>query len=309
VIDVLAAHGAYLADRGEYRAAALAEASVGSTMIDFFYGGATARAAAEDGLTFALSPDRTPQASGPGGERLLYELSEVRLLPPVPRPTSLRDYSGYLAHMDEFLSGLGLPAVDRDVFERRPMYFKGNAGTVVGSDDVVAWPSLGERLDFEIELAMFVGKPGRDLVVAEAESYIAGYTILNDFSLRDVQEREMSLGVNIWGLSKSKDAPGYAVGPCVVTPDELDVADLALIVRVNGEEWVRERTDDMTWSFAELVATSSQGEPIAPGDLIAGGSPPRGYGAALGRWIGPGDVVECEVPGIGVLRNTIGPRT
>jgi 2-keto-4-pentenoate hydratase/2-oxohepta-3-ene-1,7-dioic acid hydratase in catechol pathway len=188
------------------------------------------------------------------------------------------------------------------------MYFKGNAGTVIGPDDVVAWPRLGERLDFEIELAIFVGRPGRDLSATEAESCIAGYTILNDFSLRDVQEQEMSLGVNIWGLSKSKDAPGYAVGPCIVTPDELDVADLALIVRVNGEEWVRESTNEMTWSFAELVATSSHGEPIVPGEFIAGGSPPRGYGAALGRWIGPGDVVECEVPGIGVLRNTVGPR-
>jgi 2-keto-4-pentenoate hydratase/2-oxohepta-3-ene-1,7-dioic acid hydratase in catechol pathway len=305
VIDLIGAYGAYLALAGEPRAAELAAATVGPTMIDFFRGGATARAAADRALEL-VATHGDPGRRGPRGERVAYALDEVRLRAPVPRPNSLRDCTGFLRHMEEFLAGLGLPQMSAELFRRRPMYFKANPDMVLGPDDVVPWPRLGEKLDFEIEPAIFIGKEGVNVRAEDAAGYVAGYTILNDFSLRDLQQEEMSLGVNLYGLSKSKDAARYALGPCVVTADEIELEGRELVVRVNGEEWVRESTSEMTWTFADLVAFVSQDEPVFPGDCLAGGSPPKGYGAAIGRWIAPGDVVECEIEGIGVLRNTVG---
>jgi 2-keto-4-pentenoate hydratase/2-oxohepta-3-ene-1,7-dioic acid hydratase in catechol pathway len=121
-----------------------------------------------------------------------------------------------------------------------------------------------------------------------------------------VQESELSLPMNLYGLSKSKDAGGYALGPCVVTPDEFDVSEALFLVRVNGDEVVRETTEEMTWSFAELIEFSSRDEAIVPGDVMAGGSPPHGSGIEVGVSIAPGDVVECEITGIGTLRNVVG---
>jgi 2-keto-4-pentenoate hydratase/2-oxohepta-3-ene-1,7-dioic acid hydratase in catechol pathway len=167
---------------------------------------------------------------------------------------------------------------------------------------------MTESLDFEIELAIAIGRSGRDVALADADSYIAGYCVMNDFTLRDVQKDELSLPMNLYGLSKSKDAGGYGLGPCLVTPDEFVFDEATFVVRLNGEEVVREGTDEMTWSFEELIEYSSRGEPLAPGDVLAGGAPPRGCGAEIGRLLEPGDVVECEITGIGVLSNVVGHR-
>ena len=211
--------------------------------------------------------------------------------------------------MEEFLKSVDMPEdLTGQIFRARPMYYKANANMVVGHDSDVPWPTIGDRLDFEVEPAIFIGKAGKDIRPEEAGEYIAGYTIFNDFSIRDYQKDEMSLPVNLYGVSKSKDAGRYALGPCVVTPDELDFSDLDLIVRVNGEEWVRESTRDMTWTFEDIISYSSIDEPVTPGECMAGGAPPRGCGADVGRWIEPGDEIECEIEGIGVLRNRLGER-
>lgn len=307
IVDLVAAYGAKLGERmPESRADAVSRATIGTTMVQFFKGGQESRSAAEEALALAGGGD--DHARGPTGAQLLHQAGDVRLLAPVPKPPSLRDYTGFRAHMEAFLKSVDMPDFSEEIFRARPMYYKANANMVVGPDALVPWPTIGDRLDFEVEPAIFIGRAGKDVRPEEAAEYIAGYTILNDFSIRDYQKDEMALPVNLYGVSKSKDAGRYAIGPCVVTPDELDFSDLALIVRVNGEEWVRESTRDMTWTFADIVSYSSIDEPLVVGECMAGGAPPRGCGADIGRWIEPGDEVECEIEGIGVLRNKLGDR-
>jgi len=305
VVDLVSAYAATLAADGQVRAADIASATVGATMIDFFRGGDTARRAAERAIEFAASSDAATEA--PGGAQLVFDITQIRLLAPVPRPNSLRDFTGFKGHMEEYLKSADIsPELAARIFESRPMYYKGNPSMVIGPDDVVPWSSLTEQIDFEVEPAIVIGRYGVNIHPDDADTYIGGYTILNDISLRDFQKAEISLPVNLYGVSKSKDAGSFPVGPCIVTPDELEFRDLDLIVRVNGEEWVRESTREMTWSFRDFIAFASIDEPVQPGDLIAGGAPPRGCGADIGRWLSPGDVVELEIEKIGVLRNTIG---
>ena len=307
IVDLVASYGETVSDGvPPHRADVLARATIGATMVEHFEGGAVSRAAAEDALAAAATQD--PAGRGPSGARLSYSAQDVRILAPVPRPASLRDYTGFRAHMEAFLKSVDMPDFSEQIFKARPMYYKANANMVVGPDEEVPWPSVGDSFDFEVEPAIFIGKAGTNIRPEDAAEHIAGYTIFNDFSIRDYQKDEMSLPVNLYGVSKSKDAGRYALGPCVVTPDEIDVSDLALVVRVNGEEWVRESTRDMTWSFADIVSYSSIDEPLVVGECMAGGAPPRGCGADIGRWIQPGDEVECEIEGIGVLRNTLGNR-
>ncbi len=208
--------------------------------------------------------------------------------------------------METFFEKEGLANVAPAIFASSPMYYKANPVFVYGPDEPVVLPRRGGSVDFEIELAVAIGREGRDVALEEAASYIAGFMVLNDFTLRDRQREELSLPMNLYGLTKSKDVAGYGLGPCLVTPDEFDVGGAVLIVRINGEELVRETTAEMSWSFPELVEYSSRDELIRPGDVIAGGAPPRGCGAEIGRLLEPGDVVECEITGIGVLRNTVG---
>lgn len=310
IVDLIAAYGAYLRDvKREQAAAEIAAATVGRTMIDFFGRGKTGRKAAEQALECARNVVEGDHIVGAQGEHVWYEQREIRLKAPVPRPNTLRDCTGFLRHMETFALASDTPAAGGELLTKRPLYYKANPEMVAGPDDVIYWPPISDRLDVEIEPAIYIGQPGRNIPVSEAAEHIAGYTILNDISLRDIQEEEIGLSVNPWGLSKSKDAGGYPMGPCVVTPDEVDSRELELVIRVNGEEWIRGNTRDMTWSFEEMIAMASLEEPLHVGDCIAGGSPPNGTGAEVGRWVAPGDMVECEVSGIGVLRNTIGLRT
>jgi 2-keto-4-pentenoate hydratase/2-oxohepta-3-ene-1,7-dioic acid hydratase in catechol pathway len=308
IIDLVAAYGAYLASKDEPRAAELATATLGATMIDFFRGGQTAREAADRGLDHVGSA--SGPVEGPRGEQVVYDAATTRLLAPVPRPNTLRDFTGFRSHMQEYLKSADMPPeLTSRIFESRPMYYKGNPSMVIGPEDVVPWSSLSKMIDFEVEPAVIIGRYGVNISPEDAHEYIGGYTIFNDISLRDFQKDEIALPVNLYGVSKSKDAGSYPLGPCIVTPDELHFDALDLIVRVNGEEWVHENTRDMTWSFSDLIAFASIDEPVHPGDLLAGGAPPRGSGAEIGRWLSPGDVIELEIPGIGVLRNAMGHPT
>lgn len=311
IVDLVAGYGAYLTAQGKPRAAELASATLGETMIDFFRGEQAAREAAERTLDFVGSSAAPGELEGARAEQVVYDLESTRLLAPVPRPNTLRDFTGFRSHMEEYLKSADLPPeLTVRIFESRPMYYKGNPSMVVGPDDVVPWSSLTTMVDFEVEPAVIIGRYGVNIRPEDAHEYIGGYTILNDISLRDFQKDELQLPVNLYGVSKSKDAGSFPLGPCIVTPDEIgDARDLDLIVRVNGEEWVRESTSDMTWTFPELISYASLDEPVHPGDCIAGGAPPHGSGAEIGRWLSPGDVIELEIEGIGVLRNTIGHPT
>ena len=232
-----------------------------------------------------------------------FDQPETRLLSPLNLIASLRDFLAFEDHVRNGARRRGGKVPE--YWYEAPVYYKGNRRAVLGPDDEVSWPRYTDHLDFELELAMIVGKRGRDIDKDDAASYIFGFTVFDDFSARDVQMRE----VTAWlGPAKGKDFAN-AFGPCIVTADEVGVEpDLEMICRVNGDEWGRARSSSAHWSWAEMIAHVSDGEDIHPGDVYGSGTPGGCCGLDLDRRLEPGDVVELEIESIGVLRNTIGPK-
>jgi 2-keto-4-pentenoate hydratase/2-oxohepta-3-ene-1,7-dioic acid hydratase in catechol pathway len=243
-------------------------------------------------------------AANPANAALL-PLAAARFLPPID-PPMLRDFSAFAQHVHNMTVGRGRPFPPQ--FAKLPPYYKGNPTTLIGQDEEVVWPSYTDFMDYELELGFVIGKPGRNLTPEEAPAHLFGLTIINDFSARDIQGEEMAADL---GPAKGKDF-ATAVGPWITTPDELDAGNLLMLARVNGEERSRGSSATMTWKPEELIAYASWGETIAPGELIGSGTVGFGSGVERGSRLQPGDVVELEVPGVGVLRNRLGrpePRT
>ncbi|MPY89155.1 MAG: fumarylacetoacetate hydrolase family protein [Luteitalea sp.] len=300
LIDLAAAYAAHLdrADPG-CDAQRLAGLLFPPDMALFLGSGILGRHAAHEAIEAAAV---TGEAFG---ARTSYAAHEVRLLAPLARPRVMRDFLTFEGHMKQASRALGrgdqIPALWYEV----PAYYKGDPDTVVGPDAIVPVPQYCEKFDFELELGMVIGRRGKNIPKSEAEGYIAGYTIWNDFSARDQQTREGPLGM---GPSKAKDFDaGNAVGPYLVTSDEIDVRQLRMIARVNGEVWTDATSAGRQFSFADLIAHVSQAETIYPGELWGSGTVTGGSGLELGRWLHPGDVVELEIEGIGTLRNRVGP--
>jgi 2-keto-4-pentenoate hydratase/2-oxohepta-3-ene-1,7-dioic acid hydratase in catechol pathway len=253
-----------------------------------------------------------------------HPLGSVRLLAPVPRPGSIRDAMTFEEHVINSTRAIGLgpyARVDRVVehvlgrrfsiahranrtFYRQPPYYKSNPRSVVGPDAEVRIPRYSERFDYELEWGIVIGRQGVDIPRERAREHIAGYTIFNDFSARDAQKREMGGRL---GPAKGKDFDtGNAIGPWLVTPDELpDPYALTMVARVNGAEWSRGSTAAMHWRFEDLIAHISAAETLYPGDFIGSGTVGRGCGLEHGAYLRSGDVIELEVEGIGVLRNRV----
>lgn len=299
VVDVFAAHYAKERRRGTgtveaHRAAA---ARAPRDMVALFEAGADGLRAADEAAAFAVSGAAT-DAVGAAGENVRSDVDEVRLLAPVPRPRRVRDYLTYRAHASG--SGLAVP----EAFAHMPICYKCNVETIVGPGDPLLWPAYTDQLDFELEIGFFTSRGGRNLSVEEAQTRIAGVTLFNDVSARDVQGYEMTMTI---GPSKGKDFC-TAMGPCVLTMDEVDEFDIRCAVRVNGEEWASGSTADRQFSFAEVLAWASYSEDVYPGEFLALGTVGGGCGLELDRWIKPGDVVELEAGGIGVLSNPVGAK-
>lgn len=221
------------------------------------------------------------------------------------RPRTLRDFLAFEGHLLNVFPGLGkeIPQEWYDV----PAHYKGLPDTVIGPDDVIPWPAYTQKLDHELELAAVIGRPGRDITEANALDHVFGYTIWNDLSARDVQARELPVGM---GPGKGKDWDGSNVlGPCIVTADEIDPHDVDLDVRINGERWGGANTKDMHHTFEAMIAYASQALTLHAGEVLGSGTATGGSGIELDRWIDAGDVIEMEASGIGVLRNTVGPRS
>ena len=229
--------------------------------------------------------------------------SDARFLCPLDRASSLRDFLAFENHVKGGAErrGTDVPAY----WYEAPVYYKGNPRSILGPDEECPWPAYTDHMDFELEMAMIVGKPGRDISETAASEYIFGFTVFNDFSARDVQAKELSAWL---GPGKSKDFAN-AFGPCIVTAEEVGTEpDLEMICRVNGEEWGRARSSEMHWRWAQMVAHVSSAEDIYPGDVYGSGTPGGCCGLDIGRRLSPGDRVELEVETIGVLANTIGAK-
>lgn len=195
---------------------------------------------------------------------------------------------------------LSVPAL----FYKLPAYYKGNPGSVVGHNSDVIWPSYCTRFDYELEFGVYIGKRGKNIRESDAKSYIAGYTIFNDFSARDTQLREMKLRL---GPAKGKDFDtGNAMGPYLVTPDEIaDPYTLTMQAEVDGALWTDTNSAGMAFSFEEIIAYISRSETLYPGDFIAGGTVGGGCGLEHGRWLKQDQRIVLRVEGLGELANTI----
>ena len=213
-----------------------------------------------------------------------------------------RLFADQQAAMDD-MERKGILAVPQTWYER-PIFYHPNRMNVVGLDEDVVWPDYSSLMDFELEFGAYIGQGGRDIAAAEAPAHIFGYTIFNDFSARDEQTRDMPGQL---GPGKGKDFDGgNAMGPCLVTADELtDPYDLAMVVRVNGEEWGRGHSSEMKWTFADCIAHVSRSETLYPGEFFGSGTVGNGCGLEQMRFLSAGDVVELEVEKIGVLRNRV----
>ena len=227
-----------------------------------------------------------------------WGLDEVEFLPAI-EAGSLRDFIAFEQHFKNAMGrrGAEVPAV----WYQMPIYYKGNYRSLLGHDQQLTWPKYSERMDYELELACIIGKKGIDITEEEAGGYIGGYAVMNDWSARDIQMEEMSVGL---GPAKGKDF-GTSVGPWVVTPDEFNPADARMTARINGELWSDGNIGQIHWSFPQMITHVSMDEQLYPGDILGSGTVGGGCGIELDRFLQAGDVVELEVEGIGVLRNRV----
>ena len=227
-----------------------------------------------------------------------WRLNVVSYRPPI-EAGSLRDFIAFEKHIKTLRNKRG--AEVPPAWYQMPVYYKGNPRSLIGHDQPVNWPRYTEQLDFELEMACILGKEGRDVAETGAEAFIGGYAVLNDWSARDIQYLEMSVGL---GPSKGKDF-ATSLGPWVVTPDEFNPRNARMTARINGELWSDGNIGQIHWSFPQMIAHVSMDETVYPGDIFGSGTVGGGCGAELDRWIQPGDVVELEVEGIGLLRNRV----
>jgi len=237
---------------------------------------------------------------GSNDETILYIPGQVRLLAPIPNPASLRDFFAFEAHVKTGFEKRGEP-MPKEWYEI-PVYYKGGHHNIIGTDADVLWPSLTQRFDYELELAVVIGKKGSNIKAEDARNYIAGFTVMNDFSARDIQRKEMSVRL---GPAKGKDwATG--LGPWLVTTGEIgDPYKLEMTARVNGEVWSRGNSSAIHWKFEQMIEFLTRDDTIYPGDVIGSGTVGTGCGLELDRWVQPGDVIELEIENIGVLRNRV----
>lgn len=244
-----------------------------------------------------------------GGAAMLLPLAEVRLVAPLPRPASLRDFYAFEDHIGTIMRqhGRQVPPAWYTI----PTFYFSNHAAIYGPDANIPMPRT-KTLDFELELACVIGRAGRDIAEQDASEYIAGYMLMNDWSARDVQLEEMSIGL---GPAKGKDF-ATSLGPALVTPDELAHLalddgryDITMVARVNGVERSRGNFRDIYYTFAQMIAHASRDATLYPGDVLGSGTVGTGclleLTAGQGPWLHVGDLVELEASGLGVLRNQI----
>ena len=240
-------------------------------------------------------------------------LADARLRSPILQPPTVRDFIVYEEHASN--QGTREP---NEVWYRMPVFYFSNPLCIFGPDAQIPFPSASQQFDYELEIACVIGREGTNVSEADALGHIAGFTLFNDWSARDLQVDEMAFGL---GPAKGKDTAS-SLGPWLVTTDELlpyfkdGRLHLKCEVRVNGDHWLQDgAAQDAYFTFADMIERASKDSRIVPGDVIGSGTVGGGSireavrkGYEKARFLEPGDVVEHEVEAIGVLRGTIGPK-
>ena len=241
---------------------------------------------------------------------------KVRLISPIPRPVSMRDGYAFRQHVEAARRNRGVPMIPE--FDHFPVFYFTNHLAVTGPGDLPVQKQAQEKLDFELEVAVVIGKHGRNIPASKADDFIFGYTIMNDWSARALQIEEMKLNL---GPAKGKDF-ATSLGPYLVTRDELDPVtikgpsgerhDLKMLAFVNGIKVSEGNVKDMTWTFAQILERASYGVTLHPGEVIGSGTVGTGCFLELNgskitdnQWLKPGDHVVMEVERLGRLENTI----
>jgi 2-keto-4-pentenoate hydratase/2-oxohepta-3-ene-1,7-dioic acid hydratase in catechol pathway len=296
-------------------------------------GGAGPRAGLVDGETVRGLPAAVTLLSllGDNGETLaeagaaarrepveVRPLEDVRLLAPLPRPPSIRDGLCFLDHLRGCYRAMGRSTQLPAVWLETPAFYFANPAAVVGPHDDVPVAPGSTLFDLELEVGAVIGRGGRDLHPDTAERHIVGYTLYNDWTARDHQQRDMAQGI---GMGKSKDS-AITLGPALVTVDELESyrhdgrLAFELSATVNDREIAKGSLADMDWSYGELLAFVSRGTELVPGDVIGSGTVPGGCllehvdtpdMASFTGWLQPGDVVSLRGEGLGETRQVVRP--
>jgi len=260
------------------------------------------------------------------GDKKLTGISieDAEILAPVPHPTSCRDAYAFRQHVFSARRNRKLDMIPE--FDEFPVFYFTNHNSVQGPGEIVCMPDHLNKLDFELEAAIVICKPGRNIKASEADEYIGGYMIMNDLSARELQMEEMKLNL---GPAKGKDFC-TVIGPLLVTPDELEpykipakgnhtgnAYNLEMRCSVNNIQVSQGNLGDMDWTFAEIIERCSYGVQLYPGDIIGSGTVGTGCFLELNgtgklndpgykeQWLQEGDVVEMEIAGLGILKNTI----
>jgi len=252
----------------------------------------------------------------------------IKLLAPVPNPTSCRDGYAFRQHVATARRNRGVEMIPE--FDQFPVFYFTNHNSIFGEGEIKVEDDHLKQLDFELEAAIVIGKEGRNISTEEADEYIAGYMIMNDFSARVLQMEEMKLNL---GPAKGKDF-ATSLGPWLVTPDELEQFkvpaksgnkyDLKMTAKHNGKPISEGNMKDMNWTFAEIIERASYGVKLLPGDVIGSGTVGTGCYLELNGtwaleakekgkefkpfWLQDGDEIELEITGLGTLKNTIVKR-
>ncbi|MGE0651339.1 MAG: fumarylacetoacetate hydrolase family protein [Alphaproteobacteria bacterium] len=295
IADARAGYARLLAEAGDLQAEAIAAIRLPAEAAAFLAGGPVALTEARRAAAWlAQLHDSHPEARGPDDEPLFLHLNDAYLFPPLAPSKVIAAGRNYRAHHEE-MGSADMP------YKLPSTWFKGPSAIVGPHDDIVR-PRATRRLDYETELAFVIGTRCKNVPRERAAEVIAGYTVANDVTARDVGRMERAEGNRL--LAKSFD--GFCpIGPCFVTADEIgDPGNLALTTRVNGEIRQDARTSDMIWKIPDILAYVSQIE-LLPGDVVTTGSPEGVAQGGDGGFLEPGDVLESEISGIGSLRNRI----
>jgi fumarylacetoacetate (FAA) hydrolase len=286
------------------------EASLPSTLLALLQEGASAWERLR--IAFALASQTEP-AHLQSQEGLAFPLEQVHLRPPIPTPPTIRDFFAFEAHVRNARARSGLEVPPQ--WYQIPVFYFSNTSALYGHDEAIPYPRHSQALDYELEMAAVIGREGQDIAAEQAADYIAGYMIMNDWSARDLQLQEMAVQL---GPAKGKDF-ATSFGPWLVTPDELqpyrrgsgadERFDLPMRARVNGVLLTEANFQEIYYTFPHMIERTSQHVRLRPGDILGSGTCGGGCLLELGqerhRWLSVGDVVELEIAGLGLLRNSI----
>jgi len=232
----------------------------------------------------------------------MRDTKEVKLDCPLDRINCYRDFYAHEKHVATGFKKRNEPIPE--AWYEIPAYYKGATSGFIGNDETILWPNYTQKLDYELEFGLVIGKDGKNIKAENAMDYIFGYTVFNDISARDIQKKEMAIRL---GPAKGKDFCSI-MGPVIVTADEFagKEPNLKMTATINDELWSEGYTGDAHYTWAQMIEHASREEWLRATDFMGSGTVGTGCGLELDKWINPGDVIKLEIEKIGVLKNIVG---